>query len=289
MLAAVKFGIMAANVLFTDGEGAKAVATAADDLGYESIWTVEHVVVPADYQSWDPYSKSGKMGGPDDMSIPDSFTWLAYIAAVTKQIKLATGVAILPQRNVVYTAKEMATLDQLSGGRVILGAGAGWMKEEFDVLGVPFERRGERMDEYIKALRVLWGDEKPTFEGGFVSFTDTYCRPQPVNKRIPIHIGGRSDRAARRAGELGDGFFPGRNDDEVLAHAIDVMRRAAEKHGRDPDAIEVTAVGAMDPAGVEKLRALGVSRIVIPPLAMDTDGIRGALETFANDVIAKVS
>jgi probable F420-dependent oxidoreductase len=285
----MKFGIMAANVVFADGEAAKAVATAADDLGYESIWTVEHVVVPADYQSWDPYSKSGKMGGPDDMSIPDSFTWLAYIAAVTKQIKLATGVAILPQRNVVYTAKEMATLDQLSGGRVILGAGAGWMKEEFDVLGVPFERRGERMDEYIKALRVLWGDDKPNFEGEFVSFTDTYCRPQPVNKRIPIHIGGRSDRAARRAGELGDGFFPGRNDDAVLAHAIDVMRRTAEKHGRDPDAIEVTAVGVADPAGVEKLRLLGVSRIVIPPLAMDKDSIRGALESFANDVMAKVS
>jgi probable F420-dependent oxidoreductase len=285
----MKFGIMAANVLFGDGEGAKAVATAADDLGYESIWTVEHAVVPAGYQSWDPYSNSGKMGGPDDMSIPDSFTWLAYIAAVTTRIKLATGVAILPQRNPIYTAKELATLDQLSGGRVILGAGAGWMKEEFDVLGVPFERRGERMDEYIRALRVLWADEKPTFDGEFVSFTDTYCRPQPVNKTIPIHIGGRSDRAARRAGELGDGFFPGRCDHEVLVWAIDVMRRTAEKVGRDPDAIEVTAVGAKDPAGVENLRKLGVSRIVIPPLAMDKDGIRGALESFANDVMAKVS
>jgi probable F420-dependent oxidoreductase len=285
----MKFGIMAANVVFADGEGAKAVATAADDLGYESIWTVEHVVVPADYQSQDPYSNSGKMGGPDDMSIPDSFTWLAYIAAVTKRIKLATGVAILPQRNVVYTAKEMATLDQLSRGRVILGAGAGWMKEEFDVLGVPFERRGDRMDEYIRALRVLWGDEKPTFEGEFVSFRDTYCRPQPVNRSIPIHIGGRTDRAARRAGELGDGFFPGRCDHEVLAHAIEVMRRTAEKHGRDSDAIEVTAIGAMDPASIEKLRELGVSRVVNPPLAKDKDGIRGALESFANDVMAKVS
>jgi probable F420-dependent oxidoreductase len=285
----MKFGIMAANVLFGDGEAAKAVATAADDLGYESIWTVEHVVVPAGYQSWDPYSNSGKMGGPDDMSIPDSFTWLAYIAAVTEQIKLGTGVAILPQRNVVYTAKEMATLDQLSGGRVILGAGAGWMKEEFDVLGVPFERRGERMDEYIQALRVLWGDEKPTFEGEFVSFRDTYCRPQPVNRSIPIHIGGRTDRAARRAGELGDGFFPGRCDHEVLAHAIEVMRRTAEKHGRDSDAIEVTAIGAMDPASIEKLRELGVSRVVNPPLAKDRDSIRGALESFANHVMAKVS
>jgi probable F420-dependent oxidoreductase len=285
----MKFGIMFANVLFGTGDAAKAIATAADDLGYESIWTVEHVVVPADYKSPYPYSSSGKMGGPDDMSIPDSFTWLSDIAAVTKNIKLATGVAILPQRNVIYTAKELATLDQLSGGRVILGAGAGWMKEEFDVLGVPFERRGERMDEYIRALRVLWGDDKPTFHGEFVDFADTYCRPQPVNRAIPIHIGGHTDRAARRAGELGDGFFPGASDHDVLAHAIDVMRRHAEKNGRDPDAIEVTAGGAMDPAGIEKLRDLGVSRVVLPPLAFDADGIRSALEQFRTNVMEKVS
>ena len=284
----MKFGIMFANVLFGDGDGAKAVAIAADELGYESMWTVEHVAVPKGYQSPYPYSSSGKMGGPDDMSIPDPFTWLSYIAAVTTNIKLATGVAILPQRNVIYTAKEMATLDQLSGGRVILGAGAGWMKEEFDVLGVPFEDRGKRTDEYIRALRVIWGDETPTFHGDYVDFTDTYVRPQPVNKRIPIHIGGHTDRAARRAGELGDGFFPGASDHETLAHAIGHMRMHAEKNGRDPDAIEVTAGGAMDPEGIEKLRALGVSRVVIPPLAMDKDGIRAALEGFATNVMAKV-
>ena len=283
----MKFGIMFANVLFGDGDGAKAVATAADDLGYESIWTVEHVAVPKDYQSPYPYSPSGKMGGPDDMSIPDPFTWLSYIAAVTTNIKLATGVAILPQRNVVYTAKELATLDQLSGGRVLFGAGAGWMREEFDVLGVPFDDRGKRMDEYIAALRVLWGDETPTFHGDYVDFTDTYVRPQPVNKAIPIHIGGHSDRAARRAGELGDGFFPG-SQGEQLTHAIEHMRACAEKAGRDPDSIEITAGGAMDPAGVEQLAALGVSRIVIPPLAMDKDGIRAALEGFATNVMAKV-
>jgi len=283
----MKFGIIFGNVLFTDGPGAAALATAADDLGYESIWTVEHVAVPKDYQSPYPYSPTGKMGGPDDMSIPDPFTWLTYIAAVTTNIKLATGVAILPQRNVIYTAKELATLDQLSGGRVILGAGAGWMKEEFDVLGVPFEDRGKRMDEYIAALRVIWGDESPTFHGEFVDFTDTYVRPQPVNKSIPIHIGGHTDRAARRAGEIGDGFFPGAQGD-VLAHSIEHMRRCADKAGRDPDAIEVTAGGAMDPAGVEALAKLGVSRVVVPPLAMDKDGIRAALEGFAENVMAKV-
>jgi probable F420-dependent oxidoreductase len=284
----VKFGIIFANVMFTDGPGATAVATAADELGYESFWTVEHVAVPKDYQSPYPYSSSGKMGGPDDMSIPDPLIWLSYVAAVTKQIKLATGVAILPQRNPIYTAKETATIDQMSGGRMILGVGAGWMREEFDVLGVPFDDRGKRTDEYIKALRVLWGDASPTFDGDYVSFKDTFVRPQPVNKSIPIHVGGHSDRAARRAGELGDGFFPGASDIETLTHCIGLMRQVAEKNGRDPSTIEVTAGGAMDPAAIEKLAELGVDRVLIPPLAMDNDGIRGALERFKTDVIDKL-
>src|SRR5436309_6497087 len=154
----VKFGIIFGNMgpFGLTGAGAKALVTAAEDVGIESVWTVEHVLVPEGYESPYPYSADGKMQGPDDMPIPDSFTWLAYVAALTSTLKLATGVAILPQRNVVYTAKEIATLDQLSGGRVILGVGAGWMKEEFEAVGVPFERRGARTDEYIGALRALW-------------------------------------------------------------------------------------------------------------------------------------
>ena len=287
----MKFGIIFGNMgpFGMSAEGAKAIATAADDVGIESIWTVEHVVVPEGYQSPYPYSADGTMQGPEDMAIPDSFTWLSYIAALTTKVKLATGVAILPQRNVIYTAKEMATLDQLSGGRVILGVGAGWMKEEFDALGVPFERRGARTDEYIEALRVLWGDDKPEFHGEFVDFAPLYCRPQPVNKSIPIVIGGHSDASARRAGRLGDGYFPGRGDAETLTRILGIMRTSAEEAGRDPDAIEVSAGGALDPAGIEKMRELGVSRIMIPPLAFDPAGIRPALEQFAENVIAKVA
>src|SRR5688572_10046573 len=251
----MKFGIIFGNVAFgMSGEASIEFAKAADELGYESLWTAEHVVVPEGYSSPYPYSESGKMGVPDDFPLPDSLTWLSYVAAVTKNIKLATGVAILPQRNVVYTAKEVATLDQLSGGRVILGIGSGWLKEEFEAVGVPFERRGERTDEYIRALRSLWGDDKINFDGEFVHIKDTYCRPQPVNKTVPIVVGGHSDRAARRAGELGDGFFPGASDHEVLAHCIGVMRKCAENAGRDPDAIEITAGGGMDVDGVKRLQ-----------------------------------
>jgi probable F420-dependent oxidoreductase len=287
----VKFGLMFGNMgpFGASGEGAKAIAQAAEDVGIESIWTVEHVVVPEGYQSAYPYSADGKMQGPDDMPIPDSFTWLSYIAAVTSTIKLATGVAILPQRSLIYTAKEMATLDQLSGGRVILGVGAGWMKEEFETVGVPFERRGARTDEYIKALRILWGDEKATFKGEFAAFENIYCRPQPAQGQIPIVIGGHSDASARRAGRLGDGYFPGRGDAETLTRILGIMRDAAEEAGRDPNAIEVSAGGALDPAGIEKMQELGVSRIMIPPLSFDVNGIRGALESFAENVIAKVA
>ncbi|MEO7555090.1 MAG: TIGR03619 family F420-dependent LLM class oxidoreductase, partial [Acidimicrobiales bacterium] len=165
----MRFGIAYSNVLgFGSAAGAKALASAAEDVGIESLWTVEHVIVPAGYQSTYPYSADGRMPGREDSPIPDSFTWLAFVAASSTKVKLATGVAILPQRNIIYTAKEIATLDQLSEGRVILGVGAGWLEEEFKALGVPFARRGERLDEYIKALRVLWCEDKPTFHGEFV-------------------------------------------------------------------------------------------------------------------------
>ena len=286
----MRFGIAFANTMgFATPEGARALAQAAEDTGIESLWTVEHVVVPAGYESTYPYSQTGRMPGGEDSPIPDPLIWLSYVAGVSSTLKLATGIAILPQRNVIYTAKEVATLDQMSGGRMVLGVGAGWLKEEFDALGVPFERRGARLDEYIKALRVLWGDDKPTYHGEFVDFTEAMCRPRPVAGQVPIVVGGHTDRAARRAGELGDGFFPGRSSPERLRRLIDVMRASAEEAGRDPDAIEVSAPGPLDPAGIETLRELGVSRVMVPPLAADAGGIRGALETFANDVIAKVS
>lgn len=284
----MRFGIMFANTLgFATAEGARALAQSAEDTGIESLWTVEHVVVPAGYQSEYPYSPDGRMPGGEKSWIPDPLMWLSYVAAASTTLKLATGVAIVPQRSPIYTAKEVATLDQLSGGRMILGVGAGWLREEFEALGVPFERRGERLDDYIGALRALWSQEKPTYQGEFVSFTEAICRPQPVGKSVPIVVGGHTERAARRAGRLGDGFFPAPPDIDALANLIRVMRAAAEEAGRDPDAIEVSAGGLPQVDYVERLRELGVSRMVVPLPAWDAAGIRPALEQFATDVIAK--
>jgi probable F420-dependent oxidoreductase len=286
----MRFGIAFANILdFGTAEGARALGAAAEAAGFDSVWAVEHVVVPAGYESTYPYARDGKMPGGEESPMPDPLIWLAYMAAVTTTLKLATGIAILPQRNPIYTAKEVATLDQLSGGRMVLGVGAGWLAEEFAVLGVPFERRGERLEEYVHALRVLWREPSPTFHGEFVDFTDAICLPQPVAKSVPIVIGGHTARAARRAGELGDGFFPGRGRPQRIAELVGIMREAAERAGRDPDAIEVSASGARDEAGVEELRAAGVTRCIVPPLALDAAGIGEALQRYHDDVIVKVS
>jgi probable F420-dependent oxidoreductase len=286
----MKFGIMFANVLgFTRAEGAVAIAQAAEASGFESLWAVEHVVVPARYESEYPYSDSGRMPGTDDVDIPDPLVWLAYVAAATNTIRLATGILILAERNPVVTAKEVATLDLLSNGRVTLGVGVGWLREEFEAIGVPFERRGRRLDENIAAMRALWTQDLPTYHGEFVSFTNAICRPHPAQSSVPIVIGGHTDAAARRAGRLGDGFFPGKGDFE---HLVAVMRDAATDAGRDPDAIELTSGGedALGPDALDsvaRLADLGVERIVIPPLAFDADNIHDALARYGDEVIAK--
>ena len=258
----MKFGLRYCNTgRYVDPARAVELAQAAEAAGFESLWTVEHTVVPGGYGSTYPYAEGGKMaGGRDDIPLPDPLIWMAYVAAATKRIKLATGIMILPQHNPVVVAKQVATLDHLSGGRILLGIGAGWLKEEFAALGVPFEDRGQRMDEYMLAMRELWG-EKPSFSGKYVSFKDAYCRPRPVNGTVPLIVGGHSPAAAKRAGRLGDGFFPARGAPVEL---FDLARKAALESGRDPARLEIT-VGL--PATLDEiagLAKLGVNRVLVP-------------------------
>ena len=264
----MKFGVMFANTgPFVEPDAAVELAQAAEAAGCESIWTVEHVVVPAGYTSQYPYAKDGRMpGGREDFDIPDPLIWLSYVAAATENIRLGTGVMILPQRNPLVTAKAVATLDRLSKGRMILGIGSGWLEEEFDALGVPFERRGDRTDEYLQAMRTAWSDERASFNGDFINFNEVYSRPQLVDRHVPIIVGGHSKRAARRAGQFGDGFFPGRGRPEELSELFDHARRSAEQYGRDPSSLEFTAGGPTTPEFVEQLAAIGVSRMIVPPM-----------------------
>lgn len=263
----MKFGLRYLNTgENVDGDRAVAMAQAAEEAGFESIWTVDHVVIPKDYKSAYPYAQSRRMGdGSENIELPDPLIYMAYLASVTKTIRLATGILIVPQRNPLVTAKQLATLDQLSGGRIDLGIGVGWLEEEFKAIGVPFQQRGKRTDECINAMRHLWKDEIAEFHGDLVDFGPVFCRPQPVNGAIPIIVGGHSKAAARRAGRIGDGFFPARGVPEEL---FQLVKSTAKEYGRNPDEIEFTVSTPDDLETTPDLARVGVNRILIPSSAM---------------------
>ena len=285
----MKFGIVFANTGHAvTPEGATALATIAEELGYESLWTVEHVVVPADYSSTYPYSPTGRMPGTEDAPIPDPLVWLTWCAAHTTRIRLATGILILPQRNPVVLAKEAATLDLLSGGRLTLGVGVGWLAEEFEVMGVPFAERGAITDEYMQVLRVLWQEAEPTFSGTYANFTRARMHPKPAQATIPIVVGGHTPAAARRAGRLGDGFFPGRGKPEEIDELIDTARAAAKDAGRDPDALEITCGAMPDVDAIKRLEDRGVARIVVPGFGTSVQQYKQLLGAYADNIMSKI-
>jgi probable F420-dependent oxidoreductase len=285
----MKLGLMFVNSgPFSNPDLLAHLAKTAEQCGFESLWTVEHVVIPKDYQSLYPYSKSGKIPGGEDVPIPDPLLPLSYAAALTKTIRLATGVVILPQRHPLYLAKETASLDLLSGGRLILGVGSGWLEEEFDALGVEFDSRGPRTDEAIHAMRTCWRDDPSSFHGRHFSFGPLHSFPKPTRNDVPIHIGGHSPAAARRAGRLGDGFFPAISEVSKLQKLFVIMRTAARHAGRDPDQIELSCMG---PAAIDSVKALtdvGISRVIVAPPAFEKEELSRGLEKIGNDVIARL-
>jgi len=286
----MKFGLMYANAgPFAYPEMLTHLATTAERVGVESIWTIEHVVIPVGYKSTYPYDPSGRIPAPEQLPMPDPLIGLAYAAAVTTKLRLATGILILPQRHPIYVAKEVASLDVLSHGRMILGIGVGWLQEEFDALGIPFDERAARTAESVRAIRSLWKDEAEPFTGKFYRWGKLESHPKPVQKPgVPIVVGGHTELAARRAARYGDGFFPGVTDEDKLVWLLGIMREECKKVGRDPKTIEITSGrAAPDVDGVKRLTELGVSRFMVPPAAFDPDGVTRGLEQLGN-LIAKV-
>jgi probable F420-dependent oxidoreductase len=286
------FGLRYCNLgPYVEAGPAVEISQAAEAAGFESLWTVEHVIVPAAYESRYPYSPSGKMTNDNSIPLPDPLVWMTWVAARTERIKLATGILIVPQRNPVVTAKTLATLDAMSGGRLLLGIGVGWLAEEFAAIGVPFDDRGPRTDDYVAAMRALWEADGPaTHHGPFASFDDIWCRPRPAapGGKIPVIVGGQTKAAARRAGRLGDGYFPARSQPWDL---IDEMRRTAEAAGRDPASIEVTVSAPDDPAELEELARRDVDRVLVPITGMVGLGRQVSnpdeVAAYGRDVIAK--
>lgn len=292
----MKFALHFGNVTFPDGDGCKRLVQAAEAAGFEAVFTVEHVIWPTDYVSAYPYSATGRLPGGPETRMPDPLIWMAHAGALTTRLRFITGILIVPQRNPLVLAKEVATLDYMTGGRISLGIGVGWLKEEFAALGIPFERRGQRTDEYIAAMRALWAGDDASFHGDFVDFSGVSSNPKPVNGAVPILVGGHSEAAARRAGRSGDGFFPATGSQVDIWPLIDLMRRTAEDSGRDPASIELTTgcpealpgSGADPLAAVAKLGERGVDRVVLP-LAPFLPDLEANLARFGEEVIARAN
>jgi probable F420-dependent oxidoreductase len=272
------------------GEYVRGVARVVEEEGGESIWFVEHVVVPAEYASAYPYGPGGGRG-MGDSAFPDPLALIAFAAASTRTLLLGTGVVILPEHHPVEYAKRLATLDALSGGRIRLGVGVGWIREEAEALGLDFAERGARTDEGIDVMRALWRTEVASFRGRFFRFERVRMRPKPARlEGVPILIGGRSAAAARRAGRRGDGFYPLDVTPETLPRLLDVMRAEAVAAGRDAAAIELMAEGPPDLDTAKRLRDLGVTRLTLrAPPEGGLDALRRRIADYRARVLDRLT
>ncbi|MGX9790495.1 LLM class F420-dependent oxidoreductase [Mycobacterium sp. MMS18-G62] len=243
-----------------------AVAAGAQRCGFATLWCGEHVVMVDRSASRYPYSDDGQIAVPPSVDWIDPLIGLSFAAAATSTIGLATGVLLLPEHNPVLIAKQAATLDTLSGGRFTLGVGVGWSREEFDALGVPFERRTARTAEYVAAMRTLWRDDVASFDGEFVRFDSVRVNPKPLARQgIPIVVGGNSDAALRRVAAWGDGWY-GFNlaDVQQVAERIAYLDRQCDERGRDRRDLQIcVALRDLHIRDVEPLAELGVDELVV--------------------------
>lgn len=286
----LRFGLAFASSIGTDPASALEVTRIAEEVGFDSVWGGEHVIFPSSIESAYPYTVDGKVPATPETSIPDPLIWLAYVAAAAPTLRLGTCILILPQRNPLVLAKELATLDHLTNGRVELGIGVGWMREEFDALGIPWDRRGARTDEYVAALRTIWSGPHVEFHGEFVDFEPLTCTPLPAQGAdIPILVGGDTPAAIRRAARLADGYFPGEADPAKLAELIVALGVECDKQERDADEVEINAmfgVQMRDPiAGAEQMAEMGVGRAMVPAFAFGGDGGLDRLRAFGESVV----
>ena len=259
------------------------VAQAAEAAGYESVWTGEHVVLP------DPQAPPSP--APPQTPMLDPAVALAFVAGHTHRIRLATGIIILPQRNPLVLAKELASVDVVSGGRLIAGLAAGYLKAEFDALGVSFERKGARADEAIEVLRTLWTQPKPTFQGEFWSFSGIQAHPMPVQKpHPPIVVGGHSPGAFRRAVRQGNGWYGFALDVERTRECVAGLEKARADVARPaalgPLEIGVTPAVALDRDSVRRYEDLGVERLVPIARGRSADELVAFVEQTARAVLA---
>jgi probable F420-dependent oxidoreductase len=266
------------------------VARTAEELGFDSLWIPEHIILPVEYKSPYPYSSTGRMPAPPQTPLHDPLIALAFVAGITSKIKLATGIFVLPIRNPFTTAKAVASLDVLSGGRFIFGVGIGWLEEEFDAVGMSFKDRALRTREYLGLMKELWTSEIPVYKGKTISIEGCGFMPKPAQRpHPPIVFGGHTEPALKRTARLGDGWYG-------IAESIDGIRatisqlRAKEREFNRTAPLEVTISPRLGqpltPAIVKQFEEMGVSRIIFGAGPSAKDQI-AAMERFRDDVMSK--
>jgi len=274
----IEYGLMlpGAGPLATS-EALLSVATLAESLGFDSLWVTDHIAIPAQSASAYPYSVDHKAPWSPTIVYLDAFTALGWVGAVTRRVRLGISVLVLPMRPPLIVAKTVATLDYLTGGRMILGVGAGWMKEEFDLLGQPFALRGRRMKEAIGILRACWASDPVSFDGDFFRLPAFGMDPKPPQgARLPVLGGGEGDVALRRVAEVCDGWHPLNLTPDQYGERLPALKRYVAEAGRSMDDLLLTARpgrnAAWTPALVSQYAALGVRMLVA-----DIDYRRGTL------------
>ncbi len=287
----MKIGLVPINMAVTDVGQLIASARKAEAIGVESLWTFEHVIIPIDYQSRYPYSPNGKMGAPPETNLVDPLVALAAIAASTTKVRLATGVNILSQTNPLYLAKQAASLDFVSNGRFMLGVGIGWLREEFDALGVPFERRGARFDDYVTAMRKVWSGDVVEHNSEFLRWSGFKSYPVPLQRPgVPIIIGGSKGKAFERIAKYGDGWYAPTGNLAQLKEMLVPLDQACAAIGRKRSSVEITAMWVPAAEGIDVVKRyaeLGVERLVVPTFAIGGAGVE-SLDRFGGEVLAKL-
>jgi probable F420-dependent oxidoreductase len=262
---------------------------AIEERGFESIWLPEHIVLFDEYASQYPYSPDGRFPGGGDTGLLEPFTGLTYLAAVTERVRLGTGICLVPQRNPVYTAKQAVDLDVLSGGRVDLGIGVGWLREEFEAVGMPFERRGARTDEHLAVMKALWCDEVSEHRGELYDLRPCRFYPKPVQQpHPPIHVGGESEAALRRVARLGQGWYTFNRLPEDLPGPLRRLDELLAEAGRTRDDITLSVCPYLQPivpGMVDAYREHGVDRVIGMCFAFDRDTLLASLDQLVADLL----
>lgn len=281
----MKFGAM---LFQRRGEDLAANAKLAEELGFESLWMGEHIAFPFEFKSRYPGTADGKPPVRPDIHLPDPLIVFAYLASITSKIRFGTGVYVLPLRNPFAVAKAVATLDQLSNGRFIFGVGIGWLKEEFEYVGMSWEDRALRSNEYMKLLTALWSQERPSFKGKTVSAEGFYFNPKTVQQpHPPFVIGGHGEPAFKRAARLADGFYITAQDMHDAREQIKKLREVERRYDRAKP-LEITiGVGPLSVGTVKELEDLGVERIMPGRELVSRDSL-AALRQFHDRVLSKL-